>query len=368
LALIGPSILCVFGLAFFWAWTIEKTRPYLLLLATAPFCFALAMTMQVFHYPAGFAENALMSGFFDTVAVLLTAEAILRRSGKRFGWPVDLFILAIMIIGLWRFAYIDPDVSVRVYIQNFGYGFILLAAALRIVPLKNSKPTEHVLFWMFFLFAIHFFPRTALTIGLTPPPNAKAFGASLFWQLLHLSLAVLGAGLAMAILAAVISDVIDDLRRECDVDKLTGILNRRGFESHASALVAQGECVLITCDLDYFKQINDSYGHAAGDRVLKVFGELLRNSTRSTDVVGRIGGEEFAILLIGADHADAFNFAERLRLRLSQVDFECLPLGRRVTASLGIAEMMPGEDILQLLARADECLYQAKASGRNQTI
>ena len=371
MALIGPGILCVFGLSFLWAWAIERKRHYLLLLAAAPALFALGVMVQVFYWPPRTQPNALMSGLFYTAAVLLAAEGILRRSGQRFGLALDLVFLAAIMGGLWYFSHIVPSTLVRVYIQNFSYGAILLTAALHLTPLMRARAIDRVLFWTLFVFALHFFPRTALTIGTQAPATALAFGASLFWHMLHLSLAVLGAALAAALLAAALSDVIDDLRRERDVDGLTGVLNRRAFEARAEAIIAQDwrkPCSLVACDLDAFKQINDRHGHAAGDHVLTAFGELLRHTARSADVVGRIGGEEFAILLPGSPTSGAYLFAERLRRGLAGTHFPFLPSPGQITASFGIAEHQSGEPFQPFLARADRRLYQAKAAGRNRTI
>ncbi len=94
--------------------------------------------------------------------------------------------------------------------------------------------------------------------------------------------------------------MIDDLRREGEIDGLTGVLNRRGFENRASSLIAEARhtpCSLVACDLDRFKEINDRHGHAAGDQVLRAFGDFLRAAARASDLAGRIGGEEFAIML-----------------------------------------------------------------------
>jgi diguanylate cyclase (GGDEF)-like protein len=370
MALIGPGILCVFGLAFLWAWIIEKKRHYLLLLAAAPMLFALGVIVQAFSWPAGVGPNALLSGLFYTTAVLLTAEGIVRRSGKRFGLALDLAFLAAIMGGLWYFLYVSPNLLVRVYIQNFGYGLILLVAALYLKDLMRGRRVDRVLFWVLLAFGIHFFVRTILTIGLTAPVGAKAFGASLFWHALHLSVAVLGAALALTVLAASLSDVIDDLRREGEIDGLTGVLNRRAFESRASSLIAAAghtPCSLVACDLDRFKEINDRYGHAAGDKVLRAFGEFLRAAVRASDLAGRIGGEEFAILMPGSTRDEAFQLAERLRVEWSEFEFSH-PGGERVTASFGVAVVRAGDNLIQLLERADTRLYQAKATGRNRTV
>jgi diguanylate cyclase (GGDEF)-like protein len=280
-------------------------------------------------------------------------------------------VLAAIMGGLWYFVYIAPNVLVRVYIQNFGYGLIFLVAALRLTHLMRGRPVDRVLFWVLLAFSVHFFARTIMTIGLSAPVGANAFGASLFWHALHLSLAVLGAGLALAVLAAALSDVIDDLRREGEIDGLTGVLNRRAFENRASSRIAAAgrlPCSLVACDLDRFKEINDRYGHAAGDEVLRVFGDFLRASIRASDLAGRIGGEEFAVLLPGSTGEEAYQLAERLRVDWLDVEFDCLPAGERVTSSFGVAVVKPGDGLFELLERADTQLYQAKATGRNRTV
>lgn len=371
MALIGPGILCVFGLFFVWAWVIEKKRHYLLLLAAAPCLFALGVLSQVFGWPPRTGPNAVVSSLLYTTAVLLAAEGILRRSGQRLGPALDLAILTAITGGLWYFAFVTPNLLARVYLQNFGYGVILLISALYLTRLMRGRLIDRVLFWTLFVFALHFFPRTILTIGTQAPATAAAFAASMFWHILHLSLAVLGTALAAVLLAAALSDVIDDLRHERDVDGLTGVLNRRALTVRAEAILAQdwrSPCALIACDLDHFKQINDRHGHGAGDEVLTTFGELLRRTARTADVVARLGGEEFVVLLPGSNGDGAYMVAERLRGGLAAARFTFLPGSERVTASFGVAEHRPGETFHALLERADRRLYRAKAAGRNRTV
>lgn len=369
MAMIGPGILAVFAIVFFCAWLLEKKRPYLLLHAIACILFTLGSTVQILFIPAEVKTNAILSGFLHTSAVLAAVEGLLRRSGKRFGLAADLAILLAGTGALWYFAYIQPMLLARVYIQNFGYGAILLVAALRLIPPPDSRFIDRILFWILLIFALHFFPRTILTIDVNPPSSVKAFSMSTFWHVLQLSLAVLGSALAFAILAAAVSDVLEDLRGERDVDPLTGLLNRRGFSERLQPLLtpqAQSSLTLILCDFDRFKSINDTFGHSAGDEVLKSFGAILRDEMRPTDFAGRLGGEEFAVLLPGATMADAAGFAERIRSRLEHTGYVKIPVSRPVTASFGIAEHRVGDDFRILYERADEQLYSAKAQGRNR--
>ena len=367
--LIGPGTLIVFGLGFLWVWLIERRRHYLLLLASACVLFSMGALTQIFYVPSDTGLNAIFSNAFYTSAVLLAAEGLLRRSGKRFGLVPHIVLLAGFTLLIWYFFYVERNLVARVYIQNFGFGLILLVTAIRLAGPARARAVDRTLFWVLLIFAVQFFPRTVLTMGFSAPEGIRAFGQSLFWSVLHLSLAVLGAGLAFVILAAVVTDMIEDLRRERDLDQLTGVLNRRGFEDRADRLLAgsTGMVALVLCDLDHFKRINDTFGHAAGDEVLGAFGAILRGNIRKRDVVGRIGGEEFSILLPDSDDEGALELVARLRTVLGQTTFR-LPEATRVTASFGIAVSRAGERRAALMARADSALYQAKNTGRDRVV
>ena len=155
------------------------------------------------------------------------------------------------------------------------------------------------------------------------------------------------------------------------IDGLTGIYNRRAFYEYGENLTAQSKrsgmpLSAIVLDLDFFKRINDQHGHGVGDRALTHLCTLLTNSVRTSDICGRIGGEEFAIVLPGTALEPAAALAEVLRDKLerSRVDPEGLSLP--ITASFGVAE--GGESLADLLQQADTALYRAKELGRNQVV
>ena len=155
-------------------------------------------------------------------------------------------------------------------------------------------------------------------------------------------------------------------------DPLTGVANRRGFMQEAETVarnqVTRGRPVAVfLVDLDHFKSVNDRFGHAVGDRVLRLFGEVCAGSLRGTDLVGRLGGEEFAILLADATRDNAFVVAERIRAAFEKAGtvVDGAPLG--VTISIGVAIIQdPDQDLASLLKQADQALYRAKAYGRNR--
>jgi diguanylate cyclase (GGDEF)-like protein len=132
--------------------------------------------------------------------------------------------------------------------------------------------------------------------------------------------------------------------------------------------MTQSACVLML-DIDHFKQINDTYGHAGGDMALQHFAALMRAELRSIDSCGRLGGEEFAILLPGASLEAAQRIAERLRLKLAESSVEIDGKSVALTASIGIALLHPADvNPDAVLQRADAALYQAKATGRNRVV
>jgi diguanylate cyclase (GGDEF)-like protein len=155
-------------------------------------------------------------------------------------------------------------------------------------------------------------------------------------------------------------------------DALTGISSRRAFHERGEQLFSyclrnQRPLSAIVMDIDHFKQINDSHGHHIGDAVLLRVGELLQISFRKTDACGRLGGEEFAMLLADVTAEEAVDVAEKLRRAVSELDLKS-PNGDSIpiTASLGVADA--GDDLQTLIQRADKAMYQAKVGGRNRVV
>jgi diguanylate cyclase (GGDEF)-like protein len=119
-------------------------------------------------------------------------------------------------------------------------------------------------------------------------------------------------------------------------------------------------------DLDFFKQINDTYGHAAGDLVLKQFASMLKNQLRGADIIARYGGEEFVLVLTGSDLSNAVETAERLRRNTSELVFPGLEGKIKLTISVGVTQYVVSESVEALLSRADNALYQSKREGRDR--
>lgn len=183
----------------------------------------------------------------------------------------------------------------------------------------------------------------------------------------------------LAIIAAQLSLAIgrkqleENLKRLAMTDELTGIANRRYFMQRLEEELRRiqrypSPAALVMMDIDHFKKVNDSYGHATGDEVLRIVSKTGHRFLRETDLIGRIGGEEFCLFLPQTTPEEAFQVAERLRHEIAEIAFRS-DAGElfSVTVSLGVAGVKPtGESVSEWLSRADAALYRAKAAGRNR--
>lgn len=154
-------------------------------------------------------------------------------------------------------------------------------------------------------------------------------------------------------------------------DALTGLANRRYFQERFEEAFSlsrrhRGPLSVLMIDLDFFKKINDTYGHGAGDDVLRQFGALLKQVCREEDFPARFGGEEFIVFLPNTRASDAEALAQRVREELSKL--EIFPVAQKITASIGIAERLPEDSPESLVNRVDKAMYEAKQQGRNRCV
>lgn len=164
---------------------------------------------------------------------------------------------------------------------------------------------------------------------------------------------------------------LEQTQQQARYDALTGVHNRQAYEEYIAEELARVRryntpLSMIVWDVDKFKSINDTYGHAAGDKVLKTIAETLNNNCRETDFLGRYGGEEFVMLLPETDLANSLSVADKLRERIAQTEFHFRDTRVLITISAGVAQYQNEESVHQFFERADNALYSAKQAGRNQ--
>ena len=169
---------------------------------------------------------------------------------------------------------------------------------------------------------------------------------------------------------------LEAIRAESLTDPLTGLGNRKYFDRSleiavANALETTEPLSLLMFDIDYFKSFNDSYGHLTGDQVLRLVGMSLKQSIKGQDITARYGGEEFAVVLPNTALRQALTVADHIRRAVMSKELKKKSTGEilgRVTISVGVSMLKPGDDTDSLIERADACLYAAKRAGRNRVV
>ncbi|MFT3746652.1 MAG: diguanylate cyclase [Pyrinomonadaceae bacterium] len=164
-----------------------------------------------------------------------------------------------------------------------------------------------------------------------------------------------------------------ELLEKATTDFLTGLSNKRAFDEFASSEIKRSRrynlpACLVLLDLDHFKNVNDTFGHTAGDKVLAEIGALLKRMTRQHDLIARVGGEEFGLLLTHTDIESGHAVAEAFRREIQQLEIQHSAINLSVTSSFGVAELRESDTLDSLKERADRYLYRAKDEGRNRVV
>lgn len=294
---------------------------------------------------------------------LWAAFAVLRQSGNlaKFERLVFFVLYGYAVVALTsRFM---PPLEAHGSIGSLEMFFVMLvvAAACLVLPPRAALVASSVLFTLDLASTWTYL----LTVNAGPPERLLRLVEQC------LTLAVIALMLTLAWLKVWWNEADEargHLSRLAHSDPLTNVPNRRGMYEVVEQAIARTPasrfCVVLA-DIDGFKSVNDTYGHALGDEVLRRFANVLRTEVRERDAVGRWGGEEFLIVLPDAALREAVTIAERLRTCTAEASL--LPIGDRpITASFGVACWRSGDTFEALLVRADEALYRAKSEGKNR--
>ncbi len=255
-----------------------------------------------------------------------------------------------------------------------GLGVILIAYALSATTGAGDGAVLYMwpVLWTTFFFGRRGAISIVACIGVAHAATLLVLPASSSYPGRWVDVMVSVSVVAVVILTLVHRNdlLLTRLAEEARTDALTGLLNRRGFEERASLELAharreQRSVAVIVFDIDYFKRINDEWGHEIGDRVLKRIGSLLGRESRDIDVTARFGGEEFVVLLPGCQSADAERFAERVRGALEAEPSGGLPA---VRMSAGVVAAVAPSSVEVMVHGADSALYSAKRAGRDRTV
>ncbi|MBB3997144.1 GGDEF domain-containing protein [Aureimonas pseudogalii] len=242
-----------------------------------------------------------------------------------------------------------------------------LALALVLVPAWPRAWIDRAMIAVSWVTVLDNLMRTA-SIPLTAfGATFSSFLATDYGYLMQASAMLTGFTFALLALVAVTTDMLVRYRLDAETDPLTGLLNRRGLEAEAATPSANGRVSVVSCDLDHFKRVNDTWGHEAGDRVLVAFARLIRAVLPPQGVAARVGGEEFVLYLPNQTADGARSVAAALRSAMAAHDWTPTGIEGRQAASFGLATgLRPAETLQDLVQRADANLYEAKRCGRDQ--
>jgi diguanylate cyclase (GGDEF)-like protein len=299
------------------------------------------------------------------LAMFLLAEGFRVRTRASARWVTPL--VAVVAVPAQLVAYFVHGSVVRVTVVPLLAGLLIIWTTTLVVPRdRRASVTELTVILILGLLAAVELGGVALAIaghiGLIPPTGAHI-------ALFSIALQPICAALGMSTLLLIAFDFSSEQRRLIQTDPLTGILNRLGFKEAARIAIDRRRprpLSIALSDLDAFKGVNDSYGHATGDETLAGFARHLAGHLEREEVVGRFGGEEFALLLPGSDGSAALARVEALRADLANLAIANAP-DLAVRASFGVAEYRQGEALESLIERADEALYRSKREGRNRS-
>lgn len=254
------------------------------------------------------------------------------------------------------------------FVYQGPYALVTLSAALHVFLSERRTAMDRALAIVLVVSGGHFLVKATLAAVMGPGSTPSAYVSTNYAVVSQSITAVLIVAVGLMLLAVLTLDIMAVERGRAERDSLSGLANRRGFEKAVKRVIdrrGEHQNALILCDLDHFKSINDTYGHHAGDMVINAFGTMIAAQAGSGAIVGRIGGEEFAVFLQDTSPSMAVAVAETLRIGVRTMMIPGLPGGFVVTASFGVTALPARGDLAAALRDADVALYSAKRGGRD---
>lgn len=319
----------------------------------------------------------LISVILANALILAAFLFVLRSVGQGrgpapsgFGWSV----VAVSVLLLAYFTYMQPDTRIRIVIASVAMAILVVRPVVALIAAVPGVSRRARIFTAACLAGIGCVMLLRAVLTTQWGSHADLLAPDMIQFASNLLFAVFTVLASLGVVWIEIEQLRADLARLAMIDPLTAILNRRAFMLEYERELSRCKreqigLALAIFDLDHFKDVNDNYGHLVGDQVLRHVANTLRASLRGHDVLGRYGGEEFALLMPGADTAAAMAGTERARLAVGERPVEAGRLSIPITVSAGVAVYgLNGLDWETLLRSADAALYEAKRGGRNRVV
>ncbi|WP_421577218.1 diguanylate cyclase domain-containing protein [Shinella sp. M31] len=366
IGLLNTSMSAIFCVSLFVLWRHHSHLKYIGILVLSYVIRVLCFSIFYFAFAFENPVLRLLANVFLMLAMIFLSVGLSNRRGKRPRYRVLVAIAAIALGALYYHQFVTVSLLARVIYLNCGLAAVGFVMLLDVAKLSQRTPVEQVLFGLIIISCAGFLlrPLYLLASGV----EVGQFEGS-YWLVVSISDALICAMTAVGIFAVIASDVMEGIKSDAQVDALSGLLNRRGFEPRARDALARqtvsAPVAVILSDLDHFKSINDRFGHVGGDRIIQRFSEVLKEKAPRDAIITRLGGEEFAVVLPPGKTTTAHLLAEEVRKAFKEVAPAVVSGEAHPTASFGIAIAQEGEGLEALMDRADRALYQAKADGRD---
>ena len=370
LSTINPVTGFLLSLTFFLIWKKHPERKYILNWSIGFAAGSIGYAFEFFHFFIANFRFANGVNIFLPVSMLLTARGLcLRYSGHAPDRALLLAITFCSVIACWM-SFGDHNAVIRGFVVSVGVAVVVIVAMNAILSSKERDRIDLSILMVLLLLAILLPVRPIVSFLIEGAPHIDAIEVTSFWAV---SLKVGGLfvwiAFALLFLLRIASDLLSELNAQSVTDSLSGILNRRGFFDTAGSLVRDATPGLpvsvFLIDIDHFKKVNDTYGHQVGDQVIRNVAKALHANAPEAAVIGRLGGEEFAVVLPNTERGAAMAFAEALRMNLERQGHAGVSADHPVTVSIGLAQGT-GHTLDELLHDADMALYKSKSGGRNR--
>ncbi|MCO5156148.1 MAG: GGDEF domain-containing protein [Aquamicrobium sp.] len=367
ISLVNPIMVGVFTCMFACIW-LRIRKPYLGYVTAACGIATVMFLVQSFWPFEDAQTNVVVINVSLLAVIVLLSGAALVRAGQALPIAAFLAISVCFLTAVAWFVYVQPSLPARLHIANMAM-VAIMALTLRGQLRARTSHADTILIGVSSMCAFYFVWRS-VSFFLFEAESLQfgTFTIDLFWTMNLLMTLVMAVVLAIGYIVVLAHDLYDQIRKEAHTDQLSGILNRRGFESAALSWLEENReapATLVIADIDHFKTINDTWGHAAGDQAISRFGQLLAQHAGEGYVVGRIGGEEFAVLIPRGSAQEARVYVETIRRVLCRQPIPGMPEDFRFTVSFGLRSRSSVESLSDMLRGADRALYSAKADGRD---
>ncbi|CAM4169613.1 GGDEF domain-containing protein [Comamonas aquatilis] len=372
-ALLAPACVFLLGMVLFACWWLQRRQgkaQYLLWMAAGYVLPAMAVALQSLMNNAQLAQWALLTGVLYLGGAWGIAQGMtLRTTGMPQPWWVGASVGLFCLVSLYYYSRIDEQLWMRVQLLCISLGLMQLLTLRSVLCAVSARDRlESMLRWTYVAFAVYALLRALVVLLIASHQDIETLTRSGYWLITLAGALLFSMWFSLVLLACSVRDMLFTLREERNRDSLTALLNRRAFMESAQTLMADrlsAPWAVVVGDIDHFKRVNDSWGHACGDRVLQNIAHVLVKQVREGDLVARFGGEEFVLLLACVNLQEAQTIVQRIRSDLHANPIVVPDARMRVTVSFGITEVLDLPDLANALHRADLLLYGAKQAGRD---